>query len=63
MKKKNINDYIAHTGLIFNVVFGSLILWVLISNTVQRFKCPTMTETELLLHIPKSFVCNWSECK
>jgi hypothetical protein len=37
-------------------------LWVVISNAIQAFKCPEMSQTELLIHIPKSFVCDWKHC-
>ncbi len=37
--------------------------WVSITNIIQAFKCPKMTQTELLIHIPKTVVCNWSNCK
>ena len=36
--------------------------WILISTTIQVLKCPKMTQTEIFLHIPKSFMCNWTEC-
>ena len=40
----------------------AIILWVLTSTTIQRFKCPQLTETELLLLIPNSSKCNWQNC-
>lgn len=36
--------------------------WVVISNTIQAFKCPEMSMTELFIHIPKSLVCDWEHC-
>lgn len=47
------------------VVYAMLVavfMWVAISSTIQRFKCAKLTETELFLHIPKSFVCDWKHC-
>ena len=40
----------------------AVFLWVSISNIIQFFKCPKMTQTELFLHIPNSFVCDWQHC-
>lgn len=41
----------------------ALFCWMSITNIIQAFKCPKMTQTELLLHINKSFVCDWNKCK
>lgn len=43
-------------------VLISVFLWVGISSIIQSFKCPKMTQTELFIHIPKSFVCDWQYC-
>jgi len=37
----------------------AIIIWCFISNIIQAFICPEMTQTELFLHIPKSFICDW----
>jgi hypothetical protein len=44
-------------------IIVSVLLWCTISCFIQRFKCPKMTETEIFLNIPQSFVCNWQHCK
>lgn len=47
------------------VVYAMLVavfLWVAISSTIQRFKCVKLTETEIFIRIPKSFVCDWANC-
>lgn len=55
MKKSNkIQDVIGIAIII-------ALLWIFISSSVQRFKCTDMTETQLFLHIPKAFICDW-EC-
>jgi len=36
-----------------------IMLWVAITTTIQRFKNTEMTETELFLNIPDSFILNW----
>jgi hypothetical protein len=48
--------------LILAILFISLCLWASITCTIQRFKCDTMTETQLFKRIPQSFVCNWIKC-
>lgn len=59
MKKSKIKKSISN---ILYVVIVAVFLWMAISTTIQRFKCDTMTETQLFLHIPKSFVCDWRHC-
>jgi hypothetical protein len=46
----------------FLAVVSCFLLWLATSSTIQRFKCKEMTETEIFLHIPKSFVCDWDNC-
>ena len=53
--KENINN-------ILYFILVIILLWLTISNTVQAFKCSKMTQTELFIHIPKSFACNWEYC-
>jgi hypothetical protein len=38
-------------------------IWLAISIQIQRAFCPQMTETELFINAPKSFVGNWAKCK
>lgn len=38
-------------------------LWIACSGIIQAFKCTKMTQTELFLNIPNSFICDWKECK
>ena len=40
------------------LILASL-MWLIISSTIQRFKTPELTETQLALRLHKSFVCNW----
>lgn len=49
--------------IVFYLIMLGSVLWVGISSVIQRFKCPAMTETQLFLHIPKSFICEWEYCK
>ena len=57
--KKNIMKIrkIAYNTII--VVF----IWVAISCMIQRLKCPKMTETEILMNLPNSFIGDWKGCK
>jgi hypothetical protein len=50
------------TGNARYIVLISVFLWMAISNAIQAFKCPKMSQTELLIHMPKSFVCDWQHC-
>lgn len=60
MNKFKLKKYVGDTlYYAFIIVF----LWIAISCFIQRFKCPSMTETQLFLHIPKSFVCDWQLCE
>jgi len=54
MKKLKDNLHYALMILILIVAF-----WLLISITIQAVLHPSMTQTELLINIPKSFICDW----
>ena len=43
-------------------VLVAMFLWVSISNVIQAIKCPKMSQTELFIHMPKSFVLDWKNC-
>ena len=53
--KNNLED-------ILITVIIMLVSWIAITNVIQACKCPLMTQTELFIHIPKTFVCDWKEC-
>lgn len=36
-----------------------LLLWIGVTSTIAAFKNPKLTETELFLRIPKSFILNF----
>lgn len=38
------------------------LFWLPISNFIQALICPEMTQTELFLHIFKSFIGDWNYC-
>ena len=40
-----------------------LFIWMAITTIIQRFKCQKLTETELFIRIPNSFILDWNECK
>lgn len=40
-----------------------LVLWLSISIINQAILCPQLTQTEMLLRIPKIFVANYYECE
>lgn len=58
MNKLKIKEYVINA---LCIMLFAVLLWVIISGLVQRFKCPSMTETQLFLRIPQSFVCDWQD--
>jgi len=46
-----------HTILTF--VFLGFIFWTSGTSMIYRFKNPSKTQTEVFLHIPKSFILNF----
>jgi hypothetical protein len=44
---------------IIKVILLVILVWMAITNIIQAFKNPKMTNTELFLHIPKSIVLNY----
>lgn len=56
---KYIKDKISNT---LYLVLVSMVVWAAISNIIQAFKCPEMTQTELFIHIPQSFLWDWQNC-
>jgi hypothetical protein len=39
------------------------LLWLFTTITIQRFKCPQMTETELFISIPKTLILQFKTCE
>lgn len=39
-----------------------VLLWVAVSVFIQRFACTSMTDTEVFINIPRSFVGDWKQC-
>lgn len=44
------------------LLLAALVMWVAITTIIQRAACKSMSETELFLRIPKSFLCNFKVC-
>jgi len=59
MKKFKFKENVA---IVVYAMVVALFMWVAISSTIQRFKCAKLTETEIFIRIPKSFVCDWANC-
>jgi hypothetical protein len=59
MKKLN---FTTKTAIVVYAMLVAVFMWVAISSTIQRFKCAKLTETEIFIRIPKSFVCDWANC-
>lgn len=47
---------------IIAIIIVAIVCWIPISTTVQRFKCPSLTETELFLRIGRSFILDFKDC-
>jgi len=39
-----------------------ILSWISITISIQRFKCVKLTQTELFLMIPDTFICNFQNC-
>lgn len=50
--------YVKRTTII-GIISVLLLLWIVVTSTIAAFKNPKLTETELLLRIPKSFVLDF----
>lgn len=44
---------------IIGIILVLLLLWIGVTSIIARFKNPKLTETELFLRIPKSFILNF----
>jgi hypothetical protein len=43
------------------MMLAVFMIWIAVSNTIQAFKCPEMTTTELFLHLPKTIIGDWQQ--
>lgn len=50
------------TTIALYAMLVAVFMWVAISSAIQRFKCAKLTETEIFIRIPNSFVCDWANC-
>lgn len=46
-----------------SIIFILIFLYTGVVNTIQAFKCPKLTNTELFLRLPHTFVCDFIECE
>lgn len=46
---------------VINIIIAMIILWTASTTIIQAFKNPSLTQTELFLKIPKSFVLNFDK--
>lgn len=45
------------------IALVSCFIWLAISNAIQAFKCPQLTNTELMFRIPKIFIADYKSCE
>ena len=50
--------YVKRTTII-GIILVLLLLWMGVTSTIAAFKNPKLTETELFLRIPKSFILDY----
>lgn len=55
-------DIIEKAKLLLHLFTVLIALWVFMSMATQAFKCPKMTNTELLINLPNSLVGKYKEC-
>lgn len=48
--------------LIFGILLMILGIWIGITSGIQRFKCDTLTETQLFKKIPENFILKFQQC-
>ena len=51
---------------IFKIIYWFTIiicLHISVTSIIQAIKCSKMTQSELFLNIPNSFMLNWNKCK
>ena len=48
---------------ILMILIVLFILWIWLTNIIQAFCCPSMTQTQLFLHIFKSMMLKFNYCK
>lgn len=49
-----------HISVIWYFVLIGIVLWAACTSQIYGFKNPSKTQTEIFLHIPKSFVLDFS---
>ena len=47
----------------FNYTVILLIIWVFVCSIMQAFYCSKLTQTELLLRFPSSFIADFKKCE
>ena len=64
MNKGNYQTKLTKNGYSWvNIALIIITLWISTTTTIQAFKCPKMSQTELFLHIPKSCILDFESCK
>jgi hypothetical protein len=47
-------------GGVFYIIFVIILLWVACTSVIYSFINPSKTQTEVFLHLPKSFILDFS---
>lgn len=43
------------------IILFLFVFWLNVTTLIQAIKCPSMTQTEIFLNIPNSFILNFKE--
>jgi hypothetical protein len=46
----------------FYIFITLIVVWVIITVNINRFKFPNKTETQLFIELPKSFLLRFEKC-
>lgn len=46
---------------IYRILLAAVLIWIAATHYVQRFKNPSLSETELALLLPKNFILQFEE--
>lgn len=61
MNKTDI-DIVDWAKVVLSVLVIAVIVNAGVTSTVQRFACPSMTETQVFLNLPNSFLWKFKHC-
>ena len=58
-----IKKYLSKAKTIALMMLIASFVWFAISNAIQAFKCPQLTQTEQMLRMHKTFIADYVKCE